>query len=103
MSMKINCDKCGYILGGIEVKENYGCNACNPFWKEACGDCGHINGFHLDKCPRSTAILENNIVRGVKVGDGVGVGEFSGGGITVGRTEDVAKPICHLPSFRTPV
>ena len=68
--MKINCDKCGYILGGIEVKENYGCNACNPFWKEACGDCGHINGFHLDKCPRSTAILENNIVRGVKVGDG---------------------------------
>lgn len=32
MSMKINCDKCGYILGGIEVKENYGCNACNPFY-----------------------------------------------------------------------
>ena len=32
MKMKINCDKCGYILGGIEVKENYGCNACNPFY-----------------------------------------------------------------------
>ena len=62
MSMKINCDKCGYILGGIEVKENYGCKACNPFWKESCGDCGHINGFHLDKCPRSTAILGNNPV-----------------------------------------
>ena len=79
MTMKINCDKCGYMLGGIEVKENYGCNACNPFWKpklqtvlggehnithrihdgrcldcsyESCNDCGHINGFHLDKCPR---------------------------------------------------
>ena len=59
--MKINCDKCGYILGGIEVKENYGCNACNPFWKEPCGDCGHINGFHLDKCPRNNAILEDVI------------------------------------------
>ena len=32
--MKINCDKCGYILGGIEVKENYGCSACNPFYVE---------------------------------------------------------------------
>lgn len=50
MTMKINCDKCGYILGGIEVKENYGCNACNPFWKPACKDCGHINGYHLDDC-----------------------------------------------------
>lgn len=59
MTMKINCDKCGYILGGIEVRENYGCNACNPFWKEPCRDCGHINGFHLDKCPQSTAILGN--------------------------------------------
>lgn len=29
-----NCDKCGYILGGIEVKENYGCNDCNPFYVE---------------------------------------------------------------------
>ncbi len=60
--MKIHCDKCGYVLGGIEVKENYGCIACNPFWKEPCGDCGHINGFHLNKCPRSTAILGNNPV-----------------------------------------
>ena len=32
--MKQQCDKCGCMLGGIEVKENYGCNYCNPFWKE---------------------------------------------------------------------
>ena len=49
--MRINCDKCGYILGGIEVKENYGCNACNPFYVKVegsnpvCPDC-----LPYDKC-----------------------------------------------------
>jgi len=57
MTMKINCDKCGYILGGIEVKENYGCNACNPFWK----NIKSMNGGN-----------PVNPQRGVKVGDGDG-------------------------------
>lgn len=54
--MRIHCDKCGYMLGGIEVKENYGCNACNPFYRNlksmnggnpVCSDC-----LTYDKCEK---------------------------------------------------
>ena len=90
--MKINCDKCGYILGGIEVKENYGCNACNPFYLSiptlkdtsmvggnthsavnsepvvdtACKYCGQINGFHLDGCiTQQKWCVHNKNIKGV--------------------------------------
>ena len=64
--MKIQCDKCGYMLGGIEVKENYGCNDCNPFYKNlksmnggnpVCPDC-----LTYDKCAKHSDKLNPPII-----------------------------------------
>ena len=59
MSMKVACDKCGYILGGIEVKENYGCNACNPFFFSPPTDKNNFVNSSIDipKAPTRPPLL----------------------------------------------